>query len=310
MFSPGTAMRSLLKIKYLLLLFLLIWLSGQVAAQSRFFFSAGLGTVYYNGDLRDKRLLPPLESFHIIRDFNIGYNINHHFDLTFNYYNGKVDCADSLANEYDNVLRNQNFRSEVDEINFTLRFKLFRIDKNYVVNPYVMAGFGWLFFNPETYYNGQWYALHPLGTEGQYIANSEENYPAPYKLTTNTLPLGFGVMMRLNSSWKIKAEFIQHFLFTDYLDDTSSKYPDSLELTATPGGALAAVLSSRRLDGYPSYRRNRGNANANDNYVSISVGIVFNPHRKKSYEYQKLRILSRFYQGKKGWWGNKGNGLE
>ncbi|MEP7167959.1 MAG: hypothetical protein ABI855_01185, partial [Bacteroidota bacterium] len=92
--------------------------------------------------------------------------------------------------------------------------------------------------------------------------------------------------------------------------DTSSKYPDSLELTATPGGSLASVLSSRRLDGFPAYRRSRGNSKANDNYVSISIGIVFNPHRKKSYEYQKLRILSRFYQGKKGWWGNKGNGLE
>lgn len=310
MLSPETKLLSPAKFKFLLFLLFLIQQSAYVSAQSRFFFSAGAGAVYYNGDLRDKRPLPPLVSYHLITDFNIGYNFNHHLDFTLNYYNGKVDGADSLANEYDNHLRNQNFRSKINDVNFMLRYKLFRIDKKYAVNPYVMAGFGWLFFNPETYYNGQWYALHPLGTEGQYIANTEENYPAPYKLTTNTLPIGFGLLFRLNSSWKIKAEFIQHFLFTDYLDDTSTKYPDSLELAATSNGALASVLASRRLDGFPTFRRSRGNSKANDNYVSISIGIIFNPHRQKSYEYQKLRILSRFYQGRKGWWGNKGNGLE
>jgi hypothetical protein len=282
----------------------------SVQSQSRFFFGAGAGTVYYNGDLRDSRYFPPKELFHLMADGNIGYNIDKHLDLTVNYYHGKVDCADSLANETDNIIRNQNFRSNVDEVNCMLRFKLFRINKEYLLNPYIMAGFGWLFFNPQGNYNGEWHDLHLLGTEGQYITNSEEDYPAPYSLTTNTLPVGFGVMIRLSNEWKIKAEFVQHFTFTDYLDDTSTKYPDSLELSATPNGQLAAIFSSRRLNGFPEYRRNRGNPGANDNYVSISAGIVFNPARKKKYDYKKLNIFSKSFWGKKDWWGNGGNGIE
>ncbi|MEO5572621.1 MAG: hypothetical protein ABIT08_17950, partial [Bacteroidia bacterium] len=96
----------------------------------------------------------------------------------------------------------------------------------------------------------------------------------------------------------------------DYLDDTSAKYPDSLELSATPNGYYATIFSSRRLDGFPKYRRNRGNAGANDNYVSVSAGIVFNPHRKKSYEFKRVKIFSNWFSGKKGWWGGKGKGLE
>jgi outer membrane protein with beta-barrel domain len=295
---------------FILLLFFLIQNSQHVSAQSRFFFSAGGGVIYYNGDLRDKRLLPPAKFFHLIGDVNLGYNIDKHLDLTLNYYKGKVDCADSLANEKDNILRNQNFRSKIDEVNIMLRFKLFRIDNSVSFNPYVMAGFGDLFFNPQGYYNGTWFDLHPFGTEGQYISNSEEGYPRPYKLHTFTVPVGFGIMYRINAKWKIKAEFIQHFLFTDYLDDTSTKYPDSSELSATPNGYYATIFSSRRLDGFPYYRRSRGNSGANDNYVNISVGIVYNPARKKSYEFRRINILSRLFSGKKGWWGNKGNGLK
>ncbi|HKR03002.1 MAG TPA: DUF6089 family protein, partial [Bacteroidia bacterium] len=232
----------------LLFLFFLLHQSHAVLSQSRFFFSAGGGVVYYNGDLRDKRLLPPAKFFHLMGDVNVGYNINKHFDLTLNYYKGKVDCADSLANEEDNIIRNQHFRSKIDEVNLMLRFKLFRIDNKVSFNPYIMAGFGYLAFNPQGYYNGTWYDLHPLGTEGQYVLNSEENYPKPYQLHTFTVPVGFGIMYSINQKWKIKAEFIQHFSFTDYLDDTSTKYPDSMELSAMPNGYYATIFSSRRLD--------------------------------------------------------------
>jgi len=294
----------------ILFLFFLLQFSSSVLAQSRFFFSAGAGIVYYNGDLRDKRLLPPAKLFHLVGDLNLGYNIDRHLDLTLNYFRGKVDCADSLANENDNILRNQNFRSKINEVNLMLRFKLFRIDKRAAFNPYIMAGFGTLFFNPQGNYNGEWVDLHPLGTEGQYVLNSEENYPEPYKLRTYTVPVGFGLLYSINQKWKIKAEFIQHFSFTDYLDDTSTKYPDSSELSATPSGYLATLFSSRRKDGFPDYRRSRGNSGANDNYVNISIGILYNPARKKSYEFRKTNILHRLFSGKKGWWGNRGNGLK
>jgi len=298
-------------VKYAFLSLLLLQQSGEVMAQSRMFFSAGAGAVYYNGDLRDKNYFPPSQLIHPIGDINVGYNISRHFDLTLNYYRGKVDCADSLADELDNILRNQNFRSQIDEVNFMLRFKLFKIDQHTLFNPYIMAGFGWLFFNPEGYYEGSWYKLQPLGTEGQFVTATEENYPAPYSLHANTFPFGFGLTVRLSRQWRIKAEFVQHFLFTDYLDDTSTKYPDSTEVSATPNGYYAAIFSSRRLNGFPDYRRNRGNEGANDNYVNVSVGIIFNPTRKKSYQFRSfLGIFGKDYSGRKGWWGEKGKGIK
>ena len=288
---------------------LLLFASAIANSQSRFFGGVATGFMYYNGDLNDKRLVPPTKIFNTFYNFTVGYNIDRHLDIRFNYYHGKVEGADSLANENDNILRNLSFQSKIDEFSIGIYLKLFDIRDKRSFNPYVFAGFGYFFFNPKAEYNGEMIALQPLGTEGQYITETS-NHPKPYKLSKTVFPLGIGVNVRLNDYWKLKFEFAEHFTTTDYLDDASGKYPDSLSLSYTPNGALAVALSNRR-EGYKYPSGNsRGNTHRKDNYVHFGVGIIYNPRRKHANDFGHNGFFKRLFSGRKGWWGKHGKGLE
>lgn len=279
-------------------------------AQSRFFFTGGTGFVYYNGDLNDKSLVPSTQLFKLQYSLGLGYNIDKRFDITLNYFYGNLAGDDKLTNERDNKVRNLDFRSPVDEWALMLRYKLFRIDKMHLFNPYIFAGFGVFSFKPQGSYHGAWYDLQPLGTEGQYIPSESGKYPLPYELTEKVIPAGVGVYYWLSPKWKLKLELVEHFTFTDYLDDVSNAYPDSTALSHTPNGPLAVLLSSKRPDNiFPYYGKSRGNTSRNDNYVSVTFGIVFNPARSKQNEFGKVGFFKRLFGGKKGWWGGQGSGL-
>lgn len=276
-------------------------------AQSRLFATAASGIIYYNGDLNDKRIIPSSEIFNLHYQAGIGYNIDKNFDIRLQFLHGKIEGADSLANEFDNKLRNLSFKSKLDEVSLSLYIKLFRIHQKKIFNPYVFIGYGMFWFNPTAVLNGKTYNLQPLGTEGQFL--SEGDYPAPYKLQQRVMPLGVGMNVRVNEFWKIKFEVADNFTSTDYLDDVSKKYPNPEQLAAEQG-PVAAALSNRRIDGKPSPGRNRGNIKKNDNYVRISLGVIYNPRRKSASDFGRIGIFDRMFSGKHGWWGKKGKGLK
>lgn len=285
----------------------LILSAADSFSQSRFFYTASSGIIYYNGDLNDKRLVPPTKIFNLHYQAGLGFNIDKNFDLRFQFLHGKIEAADSLSNEYDNKVRNLSFKSKVDEVSLMLYIKLFRIHQKKLFNPYLFVGYGMFWFNPTAILNDETYELQPLGTEGQFL--SEGDYPAPYKLRKSVFPIGLGVNVRVNEFWKIKLEFANNTTTTDYLDDVSTAYPDLDQLSAEEG-TIAAALSNRRTDGVPLPGRNRGNIKKNDNYVRFSAGIVYNPRRKKASEFGRIGIFDRLFSGKHGWWGKKGKGLK
>lgn len=297
----------MIKKKRSLLLLCFTFTTLQSFSQSRFFGTIGTGIIYYNGDLNDKRIIPPSKIFNSHFMGGLGYNIDGVFDLRLQFLHGNIEGADSISNEYDNKVRNLSFKSKIDELTFTLNVKMFKLYKKKLFNPYVFGGIGMFWFNPTTELNGTTYELQPLGTEGQNLGG---NYSSPYKLRQRVIPLGIGVQVRLNNYWKMKVEFAEHFTSTDYLDDASNKYPDST-LLASVGGPIAIALSNRRIDtkGFFPVGRNRANTQKNDNYVRFTVGIVYNPRRKKASEYGRIGIFSKFFKGKGSWWGGKGKGL-
>ncbi len=290
--------------------FLLLYLTFAFLtsfSQSRFFGTVGTGIIYYNGDLNDKRIIPPSKIFNAHYTAGIGYNIDGIFDVRLQYLHGNIEGADSISNEYDNKVRNLSFKSKIDEVTITAHIKFFKLHKKKLFNPYVFGGIGMFWFNPTAELNGTTYELQPIGTEGQYLGG---NYPSPYKLRQRVIPLGLGVNINLNSNWKLKVEFAEHFTSTDYLDDASSRYPDS-SLLAAVGGPVAIALSNRRIDtkGFFPVGRSRANTKKNDNYVRFTVGLIYNPRRKKSSEFGRVGIFRKFFKGKGSWWGGKGKGL-
>lgn len=297
----------MIRLKRSLLLLFLTLTFLQSFSQSRFFGTVGTGIIYYNGDLNDKRIIPPSKIFDAHYSAGLGYNIDGVFDLRLQYLHGNIEGADSISNEYDNKVRNLSFKSKIDEATVTIHFKFFKLYKKKLFNPYVFGGIGMFWFNPTTQLNGKTYELQSIGTEGQFLNG---DYPAPYKLRQRVIPFGVGVQMRLSNYWKLKVEFAEHFTSTDYLDDASSKYPDSTLLAAV-GGPIAVALSNRRIDtkGFFPTGRNRANTKKNDNYVRFTIGVVYNPRRKKASEYGRIGIFNKFFKGKGSWWGGKGKGL-
>ncbi len=305
---------------FLIFSILFLALLNRTHSQSRMFFGASSGFMYYNGDLNDKRLVPSTKIFKPFANISIGAHITRHVNIQLQYYHTKLIGADSLTNERDNIQRNLSFETPLDEITFVFTAQLFSNRTKRLFNPYFFAGGGVFFFNPKARYYGddpeqygKLVALQPLGTEGQYI-NESGAYPKPYKLYQAVVPIGGGISVRLSSKWKIKAEFAQHFTFTDYLDDASGKYPGKLDLSSTPNGALAAYFYDRRkVVGTTQYSdpggRNRSNAKRNDNYNHWGIGVIYNPEKRRANHYSGPGFFKRLFGGKKGWWGGQGNGL-
>lgn len=250
----------------------------NVSAQGRLGYLAGTGIIFYNGDISPKAttIIPSSKIINPFFRIGINYRLSERLEASAILLHGNIEGADSLTDEFDNLLRNQSFKSSIDEFSVLLECKLFRTYKMRRINPYVFAGYGYFHFNPKAELNGASYELQPLGTEGQYITNG--GYEKPYKLFQQVIPVGFGISLLLNPHWRLRLDYSIHFTFTDYLDDVSTVYPDSALLSSTPNGFLAIQFSNRRQDGkYPKTNRPRGNPDLNDSYTHIGITIIYNP---------------------------------
>jgi hypothetical protein len=94
---------------------------------------------------------------------------------------------------------------------------------------------------------GDWVALRPLGTEGQY---SDHYDVKPYSKIQPAWPIGGGFEFKLSERMNICIEFAYRFLVTDYLDDVSGKYVDLGALD----GDLAKAMSDRSKEYYSTFK--------------------------------------------------------
>jgi hypothetical protein len=97
------------------------------------------------------------------------------------------------------------------------------------------------YFNHQAKYQGKWYNLQPLGTEGQGIAGKK------YKRLQPELTLGTGWNFKAGNSSYIGFEVAIKITRTDYIDDVSGQYFDKASLNSS-NGKLAAILSDRSGD--------------------------------------------------------------
>ncbi len=191
--------------------------------------------------------------------FLVRYNFTNKFALRFGMDYGTIEDADSAATSVYRNRRNLSFKTSIldgyiaGEYYFATwsdRYKKFS-------QLYAFAGLGSFHFNPQALYNGKWYDLQPLGTEGQ----GTQEYPTrtPYPLDQIYIPFGVGARFTLSSTWFLNVEFRANKTFTDYLDDVSLTYASPDELLAQ-GGPIAEALANRTAEKYPAYaRENTGN---------------------------------------------------
>ncbi|HWB26399.1 MAG TPA: DUF6089 family protein [Chitinophagaceae bacterium] len=226
------------------------------------------GLMNYGGDLQPSSLT--FNQACLAIEGGLQYKLTDNLYIRGDYLAGQVKADDKLSKKSYALQRNLNFKSIILEGSFSLEYDFFklRVDKKWT--PYVFAGVGYFFFNPYTHDTaGNKFYLQPYGTEGQGLAQ----YPDRkfYSLYQFNIPAGFGLKYALNDKVSIGFEVGFRKLFTDYLDDVSTTYPNADALNAARG-PIAVELSFRGGEVNPNaaYREGnpRGNPGSKDEYYT------------------------------------------
>ncbi|MEX2595822.1 MAG: outer membrane beta-barrel protein [Salibacteraceae bacterium] len=159
------------------------------------------------------------------------------------------------------------------------------------LSAYVHGGLAGVYFNPRAEYNGKWYSLQPLGTEGQGLPGG----PDKYSRITLALPMGIGAKYSINRNVSLTLEYTFRLTFTDYMDDVSTTYYDPVAIANANGGLgtndgdAAHYLSNPAIpvekeDGTEflaggvqpwETAQQRGDATTNDSYMFVVLGINY-----------------------------------
>jgi hypothetical protein len=203
--------------------------------------------------------------------------------------------------EMDRLERNLSFRTTVlegylaAEIYPTVFFEKYDglLGK---FRPYIIGGIGVMKYNPKAQLDGQWVALKPLRLEGQGMAEYPDR--KEYKLIQREIPMGFGFKYYIKENLYVGLEVLHRQLFTDYIDDVSTKYVDPYYFNNYLSAADAA--KARRLyyrGTYPGAVSNpgdiltyqRGDPRENDAFFSTILRFGWRINNENIRERRQLR---------------------
>jgi len=281
--------------KVLILFFALISLSTYAQRSEVGLFAGGS---YYLGDLNPNRHFGNIQpAFGVV----YRYNLNLRWALKVNALYGGLLGDDASQVGFDKE-RNLSFKSSLMDFSGQIELNFlpyFTGSDKYRFSPYIFAGLAIYNFNPKAKYNGQWYELQPLGTEGQGTTAFPNRQT--YSLTQVAFPFGIGIKYGLTKYLCIGAEWSLRKTFTDYLDDVSTTYVDPIQLEAEKG-PIAAALSNRSLStpGSPVIEpgKARGNAGTKDWYSFTGITLTMKIVTQKDHgcrDFQNRRKYDEFF---------------
>lgn len=193
---------------------------------------------------------------------------------------------DKLTNEMFRHYRNLAFRSPIAEFSNQFEYSIIREKqghrynlrrvrglKGFKTNTYFFVGVGVIYFNPKNKYNGKWYALQPLGTEGQGLVPTRKKYSR----ISMCIPYGLGFKYGLNRRLNVGLEFGVRKTFSDYVDDVSTTYFDN-QMIREAHGDVAAYLADPSDGTHPNWTaayQQRGDAKDKDSYMFLILNFTY-----------------------------------
>lgn len=263
--------------------------SAQQWKKTRTEVMAGFGAANILGDLGGAdqigtHLMKDLELSLTKPSVSVGYRYKLSPTMALRGYGTWMQLAgnDQLTAEPARNNRNLSFRSNVFEAFATFEFSIIeeklkgryaKRGKKFPINVYVFGGVGGFYFNPKAQLDGKWYALKPLGTEGQGLPDGAKEY----SLFQIAIPLGIGLKYPINKEWSVGLEYTLRTTFTDYIDDVSSNYYDK-EAIRTARGDLAyyfADPTTNKIKGGTNTGEKRGDSDYNDSYLTAQVFVSY-----------------------------------
>ncbi len=234
-----------------------------------------LGGSNYQGDLAKDIVL---NESHLAVGIFSRYNMSDFWSFKGALQYGKLSGNDENFEEYK--FRNLNFESNIWELGGVFEFNFLPFGTNPLTNDltsYAFAGVSVFRFNPKAVYKDELHELKPLRTEAQTNKTT-------YGLVQLAIPFGGGLKYSISKNWVFGFELGWRKIFTDYLDDVSTTYPDRAEQIAARG-QLSADLSDRSWEvegvGEPLAAKGnlRGDPNLKDWYIfsMFSLSYRFTP---------------------------------
>jgi Domain of unknown function (DUF6089) len=168
-----------------------------------------------------------------------------------------LEAYDSDSNDPWIRNRNLHFKNQIIEgsLLFELNFFNYQLgNRDFPMSPYLFGGIAYFDMKPMASFNGTWYELQPLGTEGQGTSYGGDKY----KTSLMSVPFGVGFKTNLWAIFGFSLEWGVRKTWTDYIDDISGNYVDP-NLLRNESGILAANLSDQSL--YPEINDPNGNHN-------------------------------------------------
>ena len=234
------------------------------------------GLANYNGDLLDKLYAKKITNGFI--GLTVHYELQDQILIRGAYNFARVNGSDIYSEKPYLVLRNLSFESAISEFSVVGEYYLFNLYERRF-SPYGFIGLGVFHFNPYSYDStGIKVFLKPLSTEGQGIYSNKKEY----SLWQPTIPIGAGVKFAITENLRIGIEIGLRKLFTDYLDDVSTSYPDFNDLLAARGQtAVDFAYRGDEVPGgdpvFPTKETQRGGAEQKDIYYFTGLNISFRP---------------------------------
>lgn len=229
------------------------------------------GVTYYIGDINPSvHFNSPKPAVGII----YRNNINKRISFRSNIIRGTLFSADSKV-KY-NTNRNLHFKSSLTELACIVEINYLKFlpgVTDYKASTYVFGGLSFFMFNPKALYDGTWHELQPLRTEG---------YDNAYPRYNIGIPFGMGMKFNISKYVALAVEWGLRKTFSDYIDDISKVYPDSLYiLNAKP---LTAIFADRSPEiNMPANKAGsqRGNSSTKDYYSFAGISLTIKIKNKK-----------------------------
>ncbi len=268
---------------YVFLAVILLPLAGKAQFAYRYSnFTLGVGTTMFKGDVPQGGITNLRPAVIAAYGMQVTEQTNVRLNLIYSSYRG----ADSLFS--DTKIRNTSFKSPLYEAGIVVSHEPFkkRMGKFYKkthLSPYFFYGVNAFYFSPSAKYQGEWWDLQSLGTEGQYLPEQYGNtYPKPYKKYQIAVPLGGGIRYYFSEYLSMDIELMYHFTFTDYMDDVSaSAYPNPDYLGEW--NPVAAALSNPNPNLVVNEFTVRGNPKKKDTYLTPSLSLTYHLKQRQSW---------------------------
>lgn len=223
--------------------------------------SGGAGVAYYMGDLRDNVDFDHLGlGMHLA--LGLSYRVHEHFQVRGELRGYQVSGDQQYSKNYRN---NLSFRARNPDVFVGVQAELFEASARPFVNPYLLFGGGVTYLRSQAELDGRWESLPRLQTEGVKYNR------VPFYLTG-----GVGFSMRLSDRFSVGLELSNNFLFSDYLDDVSTVYPDPGSLSSDMARRLSDRSPELAVDPFAHTPGDiRGNPSIKDSYLFFGVRTYY-----------------------------------